>query len=284
VDDRVTQHPLLRPFREWEQKGNVDVVKNPRRARKYWHVEKAPEAAVVVAYNDAGKPADRRPAVLERVVGDPKNPKGAARGRVLLLTTRLDVQPPGEEWNDYWELVDSTWGIVFPWLIARYMAGDTADANFNFAAGQAVAVPLPKGGVPKGTGVLIEGGDIAGTDALIEVGDRQTELRVGPPRTNQPGNYVLTADAPNLRWRDGFSLNVPADESTLDKVPAEAVEELTGKDTVVRADRDAGLADLLVKTGGVGQPLDLFPWLLIAVLMLLVAEGFVANRFYRRVR
>jgi hypothetical protein len=33
-----------------------------------------------------------------------------------------------------------------------------------------------------------------------------------------------------------------------------------------------------------GQPVDLFPWLLIAVLMLLVLEGLVANRFYRRVR
>jgi hypothetical protein len=34
----------------------------------------------------------------------------------------------------------------------------------------------------------------------------------------------------------------------------------------------------------IGSPVDLFPWLLIAVLMLLTLEGLVANRFYRRVR
>jgi hypothetical protein len=281
TDDRVTQHPMLRPFREWEQKGNVDFIKNLRRARKYWLVEKDREAAVVVSYNDAEKPADRRPAVLERTVAG-GDKKGTTRGKVLLLTTRLDVLPHDEAWNDYWETDGSTWHLAFPWLIARYMAGDTADANFNFPAGQTVPVPLPKGGVPKGTKVLIEGGNISSAEAAIEVGDRQTELRIGPPRTNQPGNYRLTV--PGVKWEEGFSLNVPAEESTLEKVPAEGIEELTGKDTVVKAEKDLKLADLLDRTGGVGQPVDLFPWLLILVLMLLVAEGFVANRFYRRVR
>ena len=32
------------------------------------------------------------------------------------------------------------------------------------------------------------------------------------------------------------------------------------------------------------HPVDLFPWLLIAVLVLLTVEGFLANRFYRRPR
>ncbi|MCI0703813.1 MAG: hypothetical protein L0241_22365, partial [Planctomycetia bacterium] len=44
--------------------------------------------------------------------------------------------------------------------------------------------------------------------------------------------------------------------------------------------REHHLRELLdVKLVG---PIDLFPWLLIAVLMLLVLEGLVANRFYRR--
>ena len=166
-------------------------------------MDPAKEAAVIVRYNDAEKPADRHPAVLERNVSDPKKTKG----RVLLLTTRMDVPPAGEEWHNYWEIEGSTWFSVFPYLVVRYLAGDTADANFNYPAGApSVTVPLPKGGVPKGTKVLIEGPDIFGNDMLIEVGDKQTELRVGPPRTNQPGNFKLSVG----QWLDGFSLNVPA--------------------------------------------------------------------------
>ncbi len=95
----------------------------------------------------------------------------------------------------------------------------------------------------------------------MEVGDRQTELRIGPPRTNLPGNYLLSVAA--VKWSDGFSLNVPAEESTLEKVPAEAIEDLIGKDSVVPLDKNRDLREAI--EGG-KHPIDLFPWLLIAVL------------------
>ncbi|MBA4188310.1 MAG: hypothetical protein C0467_09920 [Planctomycetaceae bacterium] len=276
LDDKTIQHPMLRPFQGWEAKGNVDAVKNPRRAWKYWDVAKAPEATVVVAYNDAAKPGERHPAVLERGVPDPKEPS-RSKGRVVLLTTRMDIPSRDDPaWNDYWELEGSTWSVVFPWLLTRYLAGDTADANFNYRAGQTVVIPLPKGGLPRGTKVLIEG---PGGAEAIEVGDKQTELRLGPPRTNFGGNFKLSVEP---QWRDGFSLNVPAEESTLDKVPVDGIEDLTGKDTVVPVGKDVKLADILKVI--VDQPIDLFPWLLIAVLMLLALEGLVANRFYRRAK
>jgi hypothetical protein len=235
---------------------------------------------VIVYYNDAEKPTDRHPAVLERNVTDPKDPT-KVKGRVVLLTTRMDLPREGEaEWNDYWELEGSTWHTVFPWMVVRYLAGDTGDANFNFFTGQSVTVPLPKGGVGKGTKVVLDGPGIVGNDAIIEAGDKQTELRIGPPRTDHPGNFVLSVDA--LKWRDGYSLNVPADESTLDKVPVEGVEDLTGKNSVVPVDKNLSLRDAISRT--FNQPIDLFPWLLIAVLFLLAVEGLVANRFYRKVR
>jgi len=277
-DGRVVQHPMLKPFQGWEAKGNVDAVKNPRRAWKYWNVEKDPAANVVVYYNDAAQPADRHPAVLERTIADPKDPT-KAKGRVVLLTTRMDMTSANDQWNNYWDITDSSWSVVFPWLLARYLAGDTADANFNYLAGQTVVVPLPKGGVPRGTKIVIEGP--GGADiAPIEVGDKQTELRLSPPRTNFAGNFKLSVAA--VKWEDGYSLNSPADESTLDKVPVEGIEDLTGKDTVVPLGKDVKLADILKVI--VDQPIDLFPWLLIAVLMLLALEGFVANRFYRRAK
>ncbi|HEV3383215.1 MAG TPA: hypothetical protein VG097_00290, partial [Gemmata sp.] len=279
LDESILQHPMLRPFQGWKMKGNVDEVKNPSTAKKFWDVAKAEGATVVVYYNDAEKPNGRHPAVLERNIPDPKDPK-KIKGKVVLLTTRLDIQAPHDEWNDYWE-ASSSWTVVLPWLVIRYLAGDTADANFNHLAGQSVTIPLPKEGVPKGTKVAIEKPqEIVGNDALIEVGDKQTDLRVGPPRTNYAGNYLFTVAARN--WKEGFSLNVPAEESTLEKVPLEAIEELTGKNSVVPVDRNRSLRDIMAIV--IGSPVDLFPWLLILVLLLLSLEGLIANRFYRRVK
>ena len=260
--------------------GNVDAVKNPRRVQKFWDVTKAEGASVVVYYNDAEKPGDRHPAVLERNIPDPKDPK-KMKGRVVLITTRLEVPDHRDPWNDYWDLEGSTWSVIFPWMLIRYLAGDTADANFNHVTGEMVTIPLPKDGVPKGTKVVVEKPpEITGSDALIEVGDKQTELRLSSPRTNLAGNYLFSVVSRN--WWEGFSLNAPEEESTLDKVPVEAIEELTGKNSVVPVDRNRGLREIMAII--IGSPVDLFPWLLIAVLMLLVLEGLIANRFYRRVR
>ena len=105
-------------------------------------------------------------------------------------------------------------------------------------------------------------------------------VRFGPPRTNTPGNYTLTG--PNPDWREGVSLDIPADESTLDKVPVEGIEDVTGAGSVIPVGRDLDLKEALEGTDTLRTPVELFPWLLILVLLLLAVEGLVANRFYRR--
>jgi hypothetical protein len=275
-NERDLQHPLLAPFREWKKRGNIDFLRTPRRAWKYWDVEKlnVKEASVVVQYDDSDDPAKRRPAVLERTVG---------KGKVMLLTTRLD--PPGDrgtEWNDYWELADSTWYVVFPNLVVKSLAGDAADANFNHPTGQTITVPLPRTG-GKREDIALEGPGVGINDGLIKPAEKQVELRLGPPRTLSAGNFKLVPVSPAPEWAAGFSLNAAPEESQLDKVPAAAVEELTGPDRVFPVGRDAKLGDILVGRV-IDYPVDLFPWLLILVLLLLAAEGLVANRFYRRRR
>ena len=61
----------------------------------------------------------------------------------------------------------------------------------------------------------------------------------------------------------------------------EALEELVGKDRV-DTDRPQRAAPRTWLNIALGQPIDLFPWLLLAVLALFVMEGMAANRFYRR--
>lgn len=271
LDDAALRHPMLARFPEWKLKGNVDFLLNPRRAWQFWAVDKAEGGGVVVWYADADDPKQRHPAVLERTVG-------GQRGRVLLLTTPLDAPAAGAKaWNNYWE-TETSWTVVFPNLLLRYLCGDPTDANFNFLTGQPVAVPLPKGDVKKGTKLQLEGRGISGRDAEIELAEGQTEVRLPPARTALPGLFAVSLEA--AKWRDGFSLNVPNDESNLAKVPEEAIEGLMGPKSVVPLTKDVKLRDVLTTT--FNQPIDLFPWLLIAVLLLLCVEGLLANRFYRR--
>ncbi|MBY0513871.1 MAG: BatA and WFA domain-containing protein [Gemmataceae bacterium] len=285
-DDALARpHPLIAPIAEWRRKGGYDFIQDPRRVLKYWDVEKHPEAVVVVTYRDSPDPKAGRPALLDRPVVDPKDK--AVKGRVILLTTRLEYGlDETQRWNEYWEPLGSSWVVVFPDLVIKYLVGELQDAVLNHPTGQTVTVPLTKLPAGKRENLILENERVTGRDAIVPVTDRQTEVKVGPPRTLFAGNYKLTLPGrppnPEPRWQDGFSVNPPAEEFELAKVPVEAIEALTGPNTVVPVERDLKLRDALDRK--VNQPVDLFPWLLILVLLLLVMEGFVANRFYRRPR
>ncbi|HET6576228.1 MAG TPA: BatA domain-containing protein [Fimbriiglobus sp.] len=274
-DDATLRHPLLAPFQEWKRQGNVDFLRNPRRAYKYWEVVDAAPGSVVVRYDDYADPAKRSPAILEKLIGG---------GKVVVLTTRMDTPwPPDQErpqdpgWNNYWKTSESSWGTVFPNLLARYLVGGSAEPLFNFSTGQRVPVPLPKGDIAKGKKLILEGPGVTGRDAFPEVAAGQPVLVLPPGRTRTAGNYVLRTE--DRSWQEGFSLNPPADEFNLTKVPKEPIEELFGPNSVVGVERDLRLRDVLESR--YDPELKLLPWLLLAVLVLFAVEGFVANRFYR---
>jgi hypothetical protein len=263
-DDSELRHPLLEPFIGWKRQGTVDFLRNPRRVWKYWEAADAPPENVVVYYDDP----DRNPAVLEKSV--------EGGGRVLMLTTRMDPQAD-TEWNNYWKTAESSWGVVFPHLLARYLVGGSAEPVFNYPTGQAVTLPLPRGEAARGKKLVLEGPGVTGRDAFPEVADGQPDLRLPPARTLTPGSYVLRTD--DRSWMEGFSLNPSADEFNLDKVPVEPIEEVFGPDSIVPVERDLQLRDVLESR--FDPEVKLFPWLLLGVLVLFAVEAFVANRFYR---
>ena len=94
-------------------------------------------------------------------------------------------------------------------------------------------------------------------------------------------NFALNVEDKNatgqvkLRVIDGYSLNVPVEESVLEKVPAAAIEELTGPNSILAVDKNLKLRDVITNT--LPHPVDLFPWLLIGVLMLTQGAGFQAS-------
>ncbi|NMG20381.1 vWA domain-containing protein [Brasilonema bromeliae] len=264
LDEAAERQPLLAPFKDWERAG-VGFIKDPRKTVKYWAAD-APGENVVVRYDDA----DRTPAVLEKTL-----PGG---GRVVLLTTRLDglASDPADKWNDNWTLDGTDWPTVWPHRLAVHLAGASGEATFTYPTGQPVTLTLPKGGLPKGTKLTLEGPGVNGPDATQPVADGQTEWRLPPPMSLTAGSYRLRAGD----WQDGFSLNPPADEFDLTKVPAERIEEATGPGSVVPVGKAVTLREVLDRK--LGGELNLFPYLLIGVLLLFAGEGLLANRFYRR--
>jgi hypothetical protein len=266
---RDTTHPMLAPFNEWRLKGNVNVIRNPRLAQRYWLVDRDPEAAAIVYYDDDDDESKRNPAVYERSVG---------KGKVVMLTTRLDPQDdPATRWNEYWATTDSAWPVVFPNLLMRYLAGSPDDAAYNFLTGQDVSIPLPVAQSGKPRKLILEGPGISGRDANLEVSDSLNELRIPRDRLSNPGAYTLRRE--DRSWESRFSLSIGAEESNLDKVPEEAIQTLFGPNSIVPVGKDLKLRDALQTK--FNQPLDLFPGLLLAVLALFVLEGLLANRFYR---
>jgi hypothetical protein len=272
-DDRDLAHPLLAPLRGWRRQGNVDVFDPNRRrvAVRYRETGGLHNAAVVAYFDDSDDPTKRTPAVLERAV---------EKGTVLLLTTRFDAAAGGSQrfWNDY-AMIDHSWATLMPWLLVRHLCGSPDDAAYNFPTGQDVTTPVPP--FPPGVSrrVIVEGPGIAPGDAVVELGERQTELRLTPPKTLAAGAYtVRTADEKAL-WAYRFSLNTAADESGLEKVPEEAVTDLFGKNGVATVDRAVDFRSLMDLK--FDQPVELFPLLVLLVLIFFAFEGLVANRFYK---
>lgn len=260
------QHPVMAPFREWGMAANVDFIKFPPAALRYWDVQPyGAEAYVIVSYSDN----EARPALLERLFDRKK-----VRGRVLLYTTPMDDRRFGEElqrWNDY---LATSFYLVLANKTVGYLAGDADEASFNYLAGQTVTVPLPP--TPRFPTYTLQGPEVTGTDAVVPRTENQGELVL--PQAVAPGNFTLVGG--DGRRTTSFSINVPPDECLLARVQAEPIEDLLGEGALLPIGHQGSLHDAL--QGHWGQPVELLPWLLILVLLGLAVENLLANRFYRQ--
>ena len=262
------QHPVMLPFRDWSMKEeNIDFFRYPPRAMRYWEVQPhpVPDSSVIVAYDDKGS----HPALIERTF----DAKSKVRGRVLLYTTpmdrrHLDIKQP---WNDY---LSSSFYMVFVHITMDYLAGSAENGVFNYPSGQTINVVLPP--APRSPTYTLEGPGLSATDRLVPRADAQGDLSLAQAVT--PGNYKLVSAENN--WSTSFSVNVPAEESQLTRVPAEQIEELLGKGAVLPVGQCANFREVLQSHWS--QPVELFPWLMILLLLALAIENLLANKFYRR--
>jgi hypothetical protein len=117
---------------------------------------------------------------------------------------------------------------------------------------------------------------VTASDAPVTRTEEQPDLTLTKPV--MPGNFTLYGpdDKPTAR----FSMNVAPGESQLGRVPADQIEELLGAGCILTVGQSSSLHDAL--QGHWNQPVELFPWLMILILVLLAVENLLANKFYRR--
>jgi hypothetical protein len=161
----------------------------------------------------------------------------------------------------------------------RAMTGDSEDQQFNFTAGQNVLIKWPVEGKP-GTTYYLSGPDVSATDATIRREEGQSFFRLGPEKTGTAGSFTVQSE--DGKWTDGFSIQVPVEESNLERLPPESIQELFGPDSIFTADKKLGLDQML--SGKFTQPIELFPFLMILLLIVLAVENLLANKFYRKKR
>ena len=224
---------------------------------KYWELEAGSQSAHVVASFANGKPA-----LVERQLG---------AGRVLMLTTPVSEPAHDDPWN-----LLPTGPEPWPFLalangIAEYLAG-SGQSQLNYLAGQTVVLPLaPEERV---TSYVLQMPDGSAVRQPLTPGQQDLSLAT----TDALGNYRVQAGGRQERLDRGFSVNLPAELTRLERADATQLVAALGKERarVARTREEIEVRVGLARTGH-----ELFPIVILAVALVLAAEQWLANRFYQ---
>jgi hypothetical protein len=260
-------HLLLAPFQSWRKNVDVDFFRPEYlpRAVRYWEVEPADGADVITTYADDAK----RPALVERTVGE---------GRVLLFTTGFDGRrTKGESqkawWNNY---LESSFYFVLVNEAVSYLAGDREEPHLNYLAGEAATVSLPP--ASRSPLYTLQGPGLGAAEASVPRAEDQKQLQIA--KAVVPGSYTVLDNEGHVIA--GFSVNDRPEECLLTRDPerVQKIEAVLGPGSVLAVGHTASLRDALQRHWR--QPVELLPWLMIALLLVLAFENLLANKFYRR--
>ena len=89
---------------------------------------------------------------------------------------------------------------------------------------------------------------------------------------------VMAKDAENKQTQLGFSLNPPKTESQLSPLLPTDLDAIFGKDGYTLAE-DAKTLQTAVEKIRVGN--ELFPWLMMLIMIIVTLENLLANTFYK---
>jgi len=224
---------------------------------KYWELESPADDVYVLAALANGQPA-----LVERRVG---------AGRVITMTTPVSDPAYDDPWNllptgpDPWPFLALANGI------ADYLSG-MGGTHLNYLAGQTAILRLALS--EQVASYVLEMPGAAPLRQSLTPG--QQDLSV--TSTEALGNYRVRAGGQGGRLDRGFSVNCSPAISDLARIDFATIADALGKDRVQLA-RSRQEIEFRVGQGRVGR--ELFPALIVAMAVVLGAEQFLANRFYR---
>lgn len=250
LDPRNLDHPVLAEFRKVAQ---VPWFRHP--IYRYWQLGPLPGGVHVIAPFRDGSPA-----ILERVLG---------RGRAVTMTTPISDDPNRSPWNLL--PVNEPWPfVILSNALAGYLVG-SGTQELNYTAGQTAVLQLNPDH-PFKTYVLTAPD---GTEFRLTPDLKQHRLLV--TSTDQVGNYRVQAGGTAEGVDRGFSVNLAAEQTRLDRIPDAELAAWFGP-LPFRLARNKEQIELDVSTGRVGR--ELFPLLILTAALVMALEQAVANRFY----
>jgi aerotolerance regulator-like protein len=251
------QHPFLSSYRNWLAQADFNVVVKPGVVDRYWKVKGGKE----IVHYEGGDAA-----VVER-------PADKKSGKVILLTTPMDDVQRDRAWNNYHERLQDSYYLALTMFCAQYLCAPPENTPLNFEFGQAAPTfALGSQLFPKYELVS----DDAAEEIRFDERGRWTAERLA-----RAGNYTIRGINPETSEKTvlhQFSINIASAESDLTRVSVDDIESALGKNAVTPQDRRRSIADTLDWE----EPVELFPWLMIALLFFLAIENLLANRFYRK--
>jgi hypothetical protein len=243
-------HPLAAPFLRLE--GAVPWQAFP--VFRFWELEPAPAAAVVLRLNDDS------PLLWERVLG---------KGRVLTMATPVSDRPDETAWNllpvgDAWPFV------ILMNQLAAYLVG-SSEQQFNYYAGQTAVLPLDAKAL-RPHYVLVTPNELR-----LSVSADLSNRLLAITATEQPGNYRVQAGGTEGHVDLGFSVNLRPEQTELARVSPEEMTDIFGFPPQFARSEDE--LDRNVSAARVGR--ELFAPVILLLVVVLAAEHLLANRFYK---
>lgn len=248
------EHPLLAKFKPLASSVPWDAFPIFR----HWELGKLAEgSAVVIPYSN------NLPALLEKPVGE---------GRVLTLTTPVsDAATRRDLWNTL-PTGDEPWPFVMLANEMMYYLVGSNTARLNYLVGDTAVVHLPRDQQHAVYLLSMPEGDVV----RQAVDERQRALVI--TATEVPGNYRARAGGETAGVDLGFSVNLSAGATGLDRASDDDLKSAFGE-FPFRVARDRSEIDRNVSAARVGQ--ELYPLLIVLVALVLGGELLLSNRFYR---
>ena len=199
------------------------------------------------------------PAWLDRPVG---------KGRTVLFSNGVDnIGDNGKQWSDF----VTTWSFMRITEDLMLYLGHHTDGRFNWISGQNAIVRFDRNRVQdqyllRKPSMQQLPGDVPVKEDFVVLKD-----------VNAAGHYRFSSGRGEDAFVSGFSVNSDDQESKFEPIQPSDLDTLLGEGRYSKA-RHIDELDRAVQNSRIGQ--EMFPLLMILVVIFFVGEHFVANFFY----